>query len=152
MAYPFLRSLCIDESLDFIPIDTNLTFSPELPPVMCVDIVIIDDAVFEPNEIFLVQLLSPNVTVIKGPLSETAVTIVDDDGMVTHPRYHEMADHNILNCSPPGPQVTFLDPPYQVLEEAGTLEVCFNVTRNGYLDDLDYTFVGASAQGISMRC
>lgn len=65
----------------------NLTFSPELPPVMCVDIAIIDDIVFDPNESFRVVLLplDANVTVVDGPLSETEVFIIDNDGMITHP-------------------------------------------------------------------
>ena len=50
--------------------------------------------------------------------------------------------------TPPGPEVTFLDEPYQVHEENGSLQVCFNVTRNGYQGDLNYTFSGASAQGM----
>ena len=53
-----------------------------------------------------------------------------------------------LRTTPPGPEVTFLDEPYQVLEETITLEVCFNVTRNGYEGGLNYSFVGISAQGI----
>ena len=53
---------------------------------MCVDIVIVDDTVFDPNESFLVQLLplDANVTVVEGPLSETEVLIIDNDGRITH--------------------------------------------------------------------
>ena len=54
----------------------------------------------------------------------------------------------LLSNTPPGPEITFLDEPYQVLEENGTLQVCFNVTRNSYQGDLNYTFTGGSAQGI----
>lgn len=60
-----------------------------------------------------------------------------------------MADQFTLSHTPPGPEVTFLDQPYQVLEENSTLEVCFNVTRNSYQGDLNYTFAGASAQGVN---
>lgn len=82
--------LCIDESIDFVPVNTNLTFSPELLTVMCVDIIIIDDTVFDPNESFLVQLLplDANVTVVQGPLSETEIVIVDNDGRNTHTHAH----------------------------------------------------------------
>lgn len=82
--------LCKDESIDFVPVNTNLTFSPELLTVMCVDIVIIDDTVFDPNESFLVQLLplDANVAVVQGPLSETEIVIVDNDGRNTHTHAH----------------------------------------------------------------
>ena len=73
---------------DFIPINTNLIFS-EILPVMCVDIIIVDDTIFDPNESFLVRLLplDANVTVVDGPLSETEVFIIDNDGrtITLHP-------------------------------------------------------------------
>ena len=82
--------LCKDESIDFVPVNTNLTFTPELLPVMCVDIVIVDDTVLDPNESFLVQLLplDANVTVVEGPLSETEVFIIDNEGRITHTHTH----------------------------------------------------------------
>ena len=80
--------LCIVELVDFTPVNTNLIFS-EILPVMCVDIVIIDDTIFDPNESFLVRLrpLDANVTVVDGPLSETEVFIIDNDGrtITLHP-------------------------------------------------------------------
>ena len=48
-----------------------------------------DDAIFDPNESFLVRLLplDANVTVVDGPLSETEVFIIDNDGrtITLHP-------------------------------------------------------------------
>ena len=44
----------------------------------------------------------------------------------------------------PGLDVTFLNEPYEVVEEDGTLQICFNVTRNNYLGFLNYTFIGLS--------
>ena len=72
------------DELDFTPTSINITFSPEQQPVMCVDIPIIDDDVFDPRESFLVQLLpfDVNVTVVNGTLSETEVFIIDNDGRI----------------------------------------------------------------------
>lgn len=66
----------------------NITFSPVLLPGMCVDIFIIDDNVFDPNESFLVELvpLASNVVIINGTLSETEVFIIDNDGRTIHSR------------------------------------------------------------------
>ena len=76
--------LYIDES-DFTPASKNITFSPEQQQVMCVDIPIIDDDVFDPRESFLVQLLpfDVNVTIVNGTLSEMEVFIIDNDGRIT---------------------------------------------------------------------
>ena len=62
-----------------------MDFSPELPPIGCVEIPILDDDLLELNESFLVQLLpiDDNVTVVDGTLSETKVFITDNDGRVT---------------------------------------------------------------------
>jgi hypothetical protein len=51
-----------------------------------VDIVIIDDSVFDPNESFLVRLISldASVIVVDGPLSETEVFIIDNDGRINY--------------------------------------------------------------------
>ena len=82
--------LCIVELKDFIPINTNLIFS-EILPVMCVDIIIVDDTIFDPNESFLVRLLplDANVTVVDGPLSETEVFIIDNDGRTITPHPYQ---------------------------------------------------------------
>lgn len=65
----------------------NVTFSPELLSLMCVDIFIIDDIIFDPNESFLVELLplTANVFVVNGTLSETEVFIIDNNGRITYP-------------------------------------------------------------------
>ena len=59
--------------------------------------------------------------------------------------------NGVFNSSmfPLGPDVIFLNEPYQIGEEDGTLQTCFNVTRNGYQADLNYTFTNLIADGTS---
>lgn len=130
---------------------------------VCVNVSIIDDNIFDPGESFVVELtpIDRNVIVVNKTLSETEVFITDDDGMlsVKHVWYyinvlnawdlHHKNNYKIYYFSQ-GPVVTFLNEPYEVIEENGTLEICFNITRNAYLGDLNYTFIGMTASGMSM--
>ena len=77
------------DEMDFVPLAMNVTFFPELPSEMCVDIHITDDDIFDPGESFVIRVLpfDANVIIVNGTQSKTEVFIIDNDGIVTLLRY-----------------------------------------------------------------
>ena len=71
------------DEMDFVPLAMNVTFFPELPSEMCVDIHITDDDIFDPGESFVIRVIpfDANVIVVNGTRSETEVFIIDNDGI-----------------------------------------------------------------------
>ena len=67
------------EGNDYIPVSENLTFDPQGSLQECLDISLVNDTVYEEDEMYSVFLVNNNPNVVIRPASAT-VTIIDEDG------------------------------------------------------------------------
>ena len=74
-----MSSIYSTEATDYIPVSQNLTFDPQESLQECIDILIMNDSIYEENEVFSVFLANNDPDVVVRPES-AMVTILDEDG------------------------------------------------------------------------
>lgn len=72
---------------DYKPLKETKVFEPK-ETLLPIDIEIIDDNVWEPDEVFFIRMtLEPDQQAVLGKHPVTQVTILNDDGMTNYPHY-----------------------------------------------------------------